>query len=86
MSFTLIANNTEYFVTEHTAERMMMRNISEEMLIEVLEKGEMIDQPPNKIIFERDFFLEETFETIIVRAVVLEEENLILTVLIVGER
>jgi uncharacterized protein DUF4258 len=74
MSFILRANNKDYTVSDHAARRMLERFISEEIVIETLENGALIEQEQGNDAYEHQIY-DETLEDIIIVRVVVDEEN-----------
>lgn len=81
MTFIIRANNKDYTVGDHAARRMRERYISEEMVIETLERGDVMQQPYGVDLYEYTFFFEETSETIIIQVAVIEGERFIKSVI-----
>jgi hypothetical protein len=54
MAYTLTVNRIEYLVSDHAAERMMLREITDEMIIMTIENGDMIEQKNGRYRFEYD--------------------------------
>jgi hypothetical protein len=81
MTFIIRANNKDYIVSSHAAERMMQRFITEEMVIQTLENGTLTQQARGTDLYEHQIFDETLEEYVIVRVAVDEEAHLIVTVI-----
>jgi Domain of unknown function (DUF4258) len=81
MAFIIRANNKDYVVGDHAARRMRERFISEEMVIETLQRGDMTQQPHGVDLYEYTLFFEETQETVIIQVAVIEEKRFIKSVI-----
>jgi hypothetical protein len=54
MAYTLTVNRIEYLVSDHAAERMMLREITDQMIIMTIKNGDMIEQKNGCYRFEYD--------------------------------
>lgn len=78
---SISANNKTYVISEHAAQRMLWRNISEAWVIETLEHGDMMTQPHGTDLYEYQIENDEYNLTIIVQVVVNESRLLIVSVI-----
>jgi hypothetical protein len=81
MSYTIHANQKDYEVTPHAANRMLERGITEEMVINTLENGEITEQEHGTDLYEYQSYDLEWDDIVIVRVVVDEEDQIIVTVI-----
>ena len=56
MAFIIRANNKDYEVSLHAANRMMQRGISEEMVVATLEYGEFYQQAHGTDLYEYQLY------------------------------
>lgn len=70
MTYTIYANNKAYTVIDHAARRMLERFISEEMIIETLERGALIEQPHGTDLYEHQIYDEYAEDIRIIRVAV----------------
>jgi hypothetical protein len=81
MVYIIRANNKTYTVSPHAAMRMLQRYISEEMLVEALENGAIIEQEHGIDVYETRLFDEVLEQTVIVQVAVDEETETIVSVI-----
>lgn len=79
MTFPLIANRKTYTVSDHAAERMIQRFISEPMIVETLEHGAVIEQEHGIDLYEHQ--IDDGDEWLIIQVAVDEEKRVIVTVI-----
>jgi hypothetical protein len=72
--------NIEYEVSVHAAKRMLQRFISEEMVIETVEQGMLIDQPHGIDLYEHQLYDPEDQQMRIIRIAVNLNERTIVSV------
>jgi hypothetical protein len=77
--YNIVANNKTYEITDHAAERMMIRELSQAMIIETLEVGDLIHQRNGRDRYELQFDAGEKF--IIIQVIVDEPNRCIVTVI-----
>jgi hypothetical protein len=75
MAYTIKALGRTFIVSPHTDNRMLVRAITEVMLIEVLEDGSIEDQPHGRTKYEKEI------EGRIIGVIVNEANNTIVTVI-----
>ena len=68
-------------MSPHAANRMLMRGITEEMVIETLENGTVNSEAHGPDKYEHQLFVEDWSVYVIVQVVVNEEKLLIVTVI-----
>jgi hypothetical protein len=74
VAFIIHANNKDYTVGIHAARRMRERFIPEDMVIETLESGTVVEQPHGTDLYERQIY-DETLETSVIVRVIVDEKN-----------
>jgi len=72
--YIIHANNKAYTVSPHAAMRMVQRFIVEEMIIETLQNGTVIEQAQGNDLYEHQIY-DDTLEAFIVVHVVVDEET-----------
>jgi Domain of unknown function (DUF4258) len=78
MVFVIHANHKSYLVGDHALKGMRQDGITEEMIIEALEQGDMIEQAHGSWKYERQVETGDHF--VIVVVITTEEDNFIKTV------
>lgn len=79
--YRIFANQTDYWVTSHAARRMLQRGITDEMVIDVLENGEMTSQPHGTDLYGKEVYDELSEEWLFIEVVVDEMNHIIVTVI-----
>lgn len=79
MTFPLKANRKTYTVSDHAAERMVQRLITETMIIETLEQGAFVEQAHGIDLYEHQ--IDDGDEWLIIQAAVDEENQVIVTII-----
>ena len=79
MTYQITANNKEYTVSYHAAQRMLQRFISEEMMIITLEHGTLIEQTHGIDLYEYEY--NDDSEIRVIRVTVDEDARVIVTVI-----
>ncbi|MDX1993610.1 MAG: DUF4258 domain-containing protein [bacterium] len=85
MAFTIVANNKTYTIIDHAALRMLERDITEQMVIDVLENGMLTTQPHGRDVYEAEIVHPDLGETLVVQVVIDEAKRIILTVIDITE-
>jgi hypothetical protein len=78
--YELTANNKRYTIIEHAAERMLQRGITDEMVIDTMENGDVITQPNGRDRYEKEIDLPDG-SYMIVQVIVEENEKEIITII-----
>ena len=81
MAYIIRANNKNYTVSVHAAKRMVQRFIPEEMVIETLENGTIMEQAHGTDLYEHSIFDPTLEDMIIVRVIVDETTRTIVSVI-----
>ncbi|MBC8170067.1 MAG: DUF4258 domain-containing protein [Anaerolineae bacterium] len=74
MAFIIRANHKDYTVTYHAAQRMLERYISEEMIIDTLENGELIEQAHGIDLYKLPIY-EDILEAMVIVRIAVEETS-----------
>lgn len=81
MAFIIRANNKDYLVSDHAAQRMLQRFITEEMIVETLENGTLIEQSQGTDLYEHQIY-DDILESVIIVLVIVDEiAQIIVTVI-----
>ena len=83
MSFTIEFNHNLYLVTDHTAKRMQQRDVTDAMIVDTMERGDWIEQPHGREMYERDVVIGG--EVCLLQVVVDPDEMAIISVLVYPE-
>ncbi|MDX2139256.1 MAG: DUF4258 domain-containing protein [Chloroflexota bacterium] len=79
MDYIIHANNKDYIVTYHAAKRMFQRFIDEQLVIETLEQGDLIEQSHGTDLYE--YAIDIGDKVLILQVTVDEQERTIVSVI-----
>jgi hypothetical protein len=80
MAIKIFVKNALYEISEYALRRMIERYISEDAIVEVLDTGELVEQPHGRDYYEKQIYYAETDEWVTIRVVVNETARMIVTV------
>ncbi|MCB9456008.1 MAG: DUF4258 domain-containing protein [Anaerolineaceae bacterium] len=80
MSYIIRVNGIDYLITDYAAMRMLQRYIIDDMIIQAILRGELIEQAHGRDILEVQFWDDDTQQTRIIRIIIAPDTHTVITV------